>query len=237
MTVNNSRALLRFDPRSKLLLFIVTCVFVMSCTQEFPSLVVTGFVAFLLILCGKPFSALKYYIPYVAAVMLASFVLPRAHNGAAMLLMGILVIVRMLLPVVMSFSLVFQTTTISQFMAAFQKMHLPNSFIIPVAVMFRFIPTLQEEWQGIRQAMAFRDIPLSFGGIIRHPLQAVEHILIPMLFSASSVMDELAAASLARGLDSDRERTSLEEVKFMPSDYLLIISCITIMIFWFMYRI
>ena len=96
------------------------------------------------------------------------------------------------------------------------------TIVIPLAVMFRFIPTVQDEWNGVRKAMAFRGISMTPGAIFRHPFQTIEYILVPLLFSSVGVMEELAAASLARGMDSERARTSFEEVKLRGADFIAI---------------
>ena len=55
-----------------------------------------------------------------------------------------------------------------------------------------------------------------------------EYILVPLLFSSVGVMEELAAASLARGMDSKRERTSFEKVQLHLADVIaIIIFCTT----------
>ncbi len=45
-------------------------------------------------------------------------------------------------------------------------------------------------------------------------------MLVPLLFSTVGVMEELAAAALARGMDADRTRSSYEEVRFRAADYI-----------------
>ena len=52
-----------------------------------------------------------------------------------------------------------KTTSVSEFMLSFERMHLPNKLIIPLSVMFRF----SERFRGIgtwyvRDAMRFRGI-------------------------------------------------------------------------------
>ena len=98
-------------------------------------------------------------------------------------------------------------------------MRLPAFAVIPVAVLFRFIPTVQEEWSGIKKAMAFRGITVDLASVAKAPLRTVEYVLIPLLFSSISVMEELAAAALARGMDSDKRRTSYEEVRLGAADF------------------
>lgn len=60
-----------------------------------------------------------------------------------------------MLPIFMAGILLMKTTSVSEFMLSFERMHLPNKLIIPLSVMFRFIPTISEEWHSIRDAMRF----------------------------------------------------------------------------------
>ena len=66
--------------------------------------------------------------------------------------------------------------------------------------------------------MAFRGISLSFGSVLRHPGKTIEYVLVPLLFSTVGVMEELAAAALARGMDIDVRRSAFEEVRLRPAD-------------------
>ena len=50
-----------------------------------------------------------------------------------------------MLPIFMAGILLMKTTSVSEFMLSFERMHLPNKLIIPLSVMFRFIPTISEE--------------------------------------------------------------------------------------------
>ncbi|WP_195267810.1 energy-coupling factor transporter transmembrane component T [Eubacterium sp. 1001713B170207_170306_E7] len=232
----STSGIISIDPRVKLFLFVVTCAFVMGCTKTAPCLLLGSFLTLLLILSGRPLSAIKSYAFFMTSLFIFAFLMDRLHGVPGVLILTLAVVIRMLTPIIMAFTLVFQTTTISQFMASFQKMHVPVQVIIPVVVMFRFIPTVQEEWQCIRQAMAFRGISLSVGGLLRHPVLTLEHILIPLLFSAAAIMDELASASLARGLDSTRERTCLVEVKMGALDYGLLLCGVMFLALLFIYN-
>ena len=145
-----------------------------------------------------------------------------------------IVIYNSVLCFVVAFYLLIKTTRISQFLAAFQAMKLPVVFVIPFAVMFRFIPTVQEEFIGIRKAMAFRGIQMDFLSILKAPFRTIEYVLVPMLFSGVSVMEEMAAAALARGMDSEVKRTSYEKIKLRPRDYLvgLLFLGLAVMMIW-----
>ena len=79
--------------------------------------------------------------------------------------------------------------------------------------------------------MAFRGISLSPGAIIRKPFRTVEYVLIPLLFSSVSVMEELAAAAVARGMDADGKRSSYEEIKLHTADYVVMAAFIVLIVF------
>ena len=60
-------------------------------------------------------------------------------------------------------------------------MHVPEAVVIPCVVVIRFFPTIAEDYRQIRNAMALRGISSGGWGIVRHPTQSLEYILIPLL--------------------------------------------------------
>lgn len=221
---DDSGALVRLDPRTKLFIFFASSICGVKSYATVPSLVFGTVLCLILALCGKKWAAVKSWAALCLAVYLRVIIenSPGSHPMLTVVLSSLTMIYLFTFPIMMSFRLIMQTTRISHFMAAFQKMHLPTSLVIPIAVLFRFIPTVSEEWNGIRKAMAFRGISLDLGSILRKPLQAVEYVLVPLLFSSVAVMEELAAAAMARGLDSQRERTSYDEVSMKTADYIVL---------------
>ncbi len=211
-----------FDPRSKLVLFLVACFLMMNTPSSLVSLVFTSFIFLVGVYTGEYKGLKRKYITLMVALFLERLLLLLPQSAATMICLIIIVLLKLYLPLLMSFHIVYKTTTISEFMASFAKMHLPQTFSIPFAVMFRFIPTVQEEWDGIRHAMGFRGIGLRLKSVLKHPLQTAEYILVPLLFSCVNVMDELVAASLARGLDSKKTRTCIAQVRFGLLDYALV---------------
>lgn len=208
------------DPRVKLFLFVVTCCFAMSVTEPISCICLGVFLGVLLWLSGEKNFAVKSLLVMIPAVICSAYFISKISNIGGMLLLGICMLARMIILIVMAFTLVFRTTRTSQFMSALQKMKVPVHILIPIIIMFRFIPTVQEEWNGIRKAMLLKGISFGPVGIIRHPVTAIEHTLVPLLFSADTIIDELAAASLARGLDGDRPRTCLIQAEMKKTDYI-----------------
>jgi len=218
-------ARVKFDPRTKLLVFLTGGFVSLNCYNPFALSLYGAFLAFLLILSGKVTYAIKNFLIFVFIIYfrycIQNHVTGTDTIGAFIL--GITTIIVFCYPIMMSFYLVMNTTRISHFLASLSNMHLPSAVIIPTAVFFRFIPTVMEEWTGIRKAMAFRGISLDIFSIIKSPFKTIEYVLIPLLFSSMSVMEELASAAIARGLDSEGRRTSFEEAKLRMQDYLVMI--------------
>jgi energy-coupling factor transport system permease protein len=105
---------------------------------------------------------------------------------------------------------VVSTTTVSEFICAMEKMHMPQGITIPLSVMFRFFPTVLEEAGSINKAMSMRDI--KFGGT--KVFQMLEYRLIPMMTCSVKIGQELSAASLTRGLGGPDKRTNICKIGF-----------------------
>ena len=222
---DDSKALLRLDPRTKLFIFLACGVTSLYTYSGLYILLFAGAVCAVYALCGKPWTALKAFLLFALALYLKEVV---DHTGSSapvvVLLVSVLcTIILYSLPTILSILLIVQTTRISQFLSALTAMHLPVKAVIPVAMLFRFIPTVQDEWNGIRKAMALRGISLKFGAVLSHPGKTIEYVLVPLLFSTIGVMEELAAAALSRGMDIDVKRTSYEEVHLRAADYFVML--------------
>lgn len=110
------------------------------------------------------------------------------------------------------------TTTVSEFIAAMERIHLSDKIIIPLSVVFRFFPTIKEEYSYIKDAMRMRGINLC-----GDPVKMLEYRLVPLMISITKIGDELSASALIRGLDSSGKRTNICKIGFKLLDVLLII--------------
>lgn len=214
--------MVRFDPRTKFVVFLASLAVSANSFNAAAHELYCFVLCVMLFLCGKKWNAVKMVLMLGLAVYVRTCMEMQA-TGAKIVVTIISFLVTIFLyffPMLVSLLIITQTTRVNQFLSAFQAMHIPTKIVIPIAVMFRFIPTVGEEWNGVRKAMAFRGMSLEPSAIIRHPVKTVEHILIPLLFSCISIMEELAAAALARGMDSDKTRTSYETVRLKSYDYI-----------------
>ena len=109
----------------------------------------------------------------------------------------------------------------------------PHSLLlVPLAVLFRFFPTLLQDVKSIRQAMRFRGIALNGWSYVRHPLQTVEYFLIPLLMSAENTATELSATALVRGLSAKNPHTSVYTLRLKLADY-VVFGTVLLLIFLF----
>ena len=113
---------------------------------------------------------------------------------------------------VMGFYLI-DTTSVSEFVAAMERVHAPQGLVIPVSVVFRFFPTVKEEYAAIRDAMKMRGI-----STFRSPMQMLEYRIVPLMISVAKIGEDLSAAALTRGLGAPIKRTNICKIGFGAVD-------------------
>ena len=74
------------------------------------------------------------------------------------------------------------TTTVSEFIASMEKIHIPEKIIIPMSVVFRFFPTVKEEYRAIQDAMKMRGITT-----FRSPIKMLEYRIVPLMISITKI--------------------------------------------------
>lgn len=121
-----------------------------------------------------------------------------------------------------------RTTKVSEFNAAMERMHVSEKISIPLSVMFRFFPTIADEFSSINDAMRMRDI--RFGG--KNVTKMIEYRLVPLLVCSAKIGEELNAAAITRGLGADRKRTNVCQIGFHAQDYILFTLCVIPYVIW-----
>lgn len=210
------------DPRSKLAVFIAACLSAFSGLTHPQEFVLLALCVGITLLCQKWKRA--FYTGLIFAVMFLCdlFLAPRLSGILQNIIMLACHFCRFILPMFAAFYIVTQTSRIGEYISAFTQMHLPNEVIIPLAVMLRFVPTIQEEWQMVNQALRLRGMALTWKNVLRRPLQMMEYMLVPFLLQCSIIVDEMSAAVMARGFDKNMPRTSYAEVQMKALDWCII---------------
>ena len=211
-----------FDPRTKLLLLVFFSVIVMIDVVDGPAYIVRVIMTFVpvVLICmeGKTHIGARFTVLFILASWLQAFAQKNIGGVAGMLILFLCYMVTQFAPTMITVWYCISTTRISEFMAAMNRMRMPQGLSISIAVMMRFFPTLAEEYRSIRDAMRMRGIQFGGGSISR----MVEYRLIPLLFSCISIGDELSAAAVTRGLGAPVQRTNVCEIGFRRRDFVLI---------------
>lgn len=219
------RPYLWMDPRGKFLVFIAACFVPLRGVPRPVEALFFAFVCLLLVNGRQIALAAKMLAAFAGMLLLDVTVAPLINGAAGVLFLTVTRVARIFFPVTMSCILIIRTTTVSEFVAAFQKLRVSDKIIIPFSVMFRFIPTVKEEWDAIKSAMRFRGIGISARTVLTRPMLTLEYTMVPLLMSATKITDELCAASLSRGLEAGRKRTCITRLAFGPVDWLITLIC------------
>lgn len=211
-----------FDPRSKLCTILFASFLLMFPLSFHAEIIFVTLLFGLFILNGGFKKGLIFYCIFWFLVVGDYLLFPYIDNGFAAFIDFLFVGNRRMLPTIMAATFALNRTKISEWIAALKKCHLPFSVIIPLTVLFRFFPTLFQDFRSIRNAMKYRGIAVSTVDLFLHPLQTMEFIIVPILMSAENTSLDLSSAALVRGLANPTKHTSVYEIRLKIQDYLLI---------------
>lgn len=101
-----------------------------------------------------------------------------------------------------------------------RRLYLPESVILALAVMVRFLPKIWADYKAIQQALILRGIILTPWDMIRRPLTYFEQVSMPLLMSASRSAQYLTIASLTKAVGARPDKkTSYRYYPFGVLDY------------------
>ena len=224
------------DPRTKLFMLVTITTLMFSTSNEGIMNVVKpilSLIPFALILSERRFkTAGKYALLYVACFILERLALNVWSGMLSFMVLAVSSIMTRFAPGIMTGAYLISSTFVSEFIGAMERMHITEKIIIPLSVIFRFFPTIGEEYQAIRDAMKMRNI--RFGG--RNPFLMIEYRLIPLMVSVVKISDELSAAALTRGLGAPVRRTNVCEIGFHVQDIIAIVLCLACFAVFFLQK-
>ena len=206
-----------YDSRIKLLLILLTSALAFALGGGLTGLLLFGVVCLFALLSGLWKTSIKFAIVYIVLLVLAQ-VLP-IHLTFFLL---------RILTIALALNILFQTTEISELIAALQASHIPQAIVIPVAIILRFLPSLKQDVLYIKQGMKTRGVGLSFWRIVSHPAQTYEGFLIPILMRLLMTATELSASAETRGISYPCEKTHYILVDFRLRDSILLIGMLAL---------
>ena len=219
-------AKIKFDPRTKMLLLFTMALFVLGgaggnlFNQYLPLFCMIPLLLFAIEHKWK--KLITYLLLYGTSYALYLYAVPYLKGFWGYILLAYCGILTRFLPGIVTAAYLMETTKVNEFNAAMERMHVTNKITIPLSVMFRFFPTIAEEFSSINDAMRMREIKL--GG--KNAGEMVEYRLIPLMVCSAKIGEELNAAAITRGLGGDVRRTNVCKIGFHIQDYILIFICL-----------
>lgn len=219
-------AKIKFDPRTKMLLLFTMALFVLGgaggnlFNQYLPLFCMIPLLLFAFEHKWK--KLITYLLLYGTSYAFYLYAVPYLKGFWGYILLAYCGILTRFLPGIVTAAYLMETTKVNEFNAAMERMHVTNKITIPLSVMFRFFPTIAEEFSSINDAMRMREIKL--GG--KNAGEMVEYRLIPLMVCSAKIGEELNAAAITRGLGGDVRRTNVCKIGFHIQDYILIFICL-----------
>lgn len=131
-----------------------------------------------------------------------------------------------LYPIYMLGSLLIIKVPMNELLFILDKLCIPKNVSIPIAVIYRYIPTILKEISYVHESLKMRGLNSSFRSILCHPIKCAENMLVPLLFRSERISEELSAASLCKGLSTRRQRSCCMKVRFSVVDILYVIGTV-----------
>lgn len=215
--------MIAIDPRTKVILLLITAAFSALIPNGIYTIVWTALIAILGALLGEYVRTLRAAAVFAALWMFIIFILPHLSGVMHTSFLVWLGLIFKCYPCCMIAEIMIATTQIGEFMAAMAKWKVPRNIVIPIAIMFRYFPTVKEDWNHIKDAMALRGISLSPWYFAKNPESVIDALYLPILVTASKTADELTASAITRGIENPKMRTSRLDIRIRLIDHVVII--------------
>lgn len=133
-----------------------------------------------------------------------------------------LIMLSKIYPAFLTLKIMSARAQMNEMLYAFDRMHIPKSFSIPLMVVYRYVPTILQEFKRIDESLKMRGLCFSFENM-KHPIRTVGNYIVPILARSEKISEELSAASLCKGLNTERDRTSLTDVRISAQDIIYLV--------------
>lgn len=209
-----------------LLLTLISCTVSIFAKDYYMHALFMGWLCIILVYFGFYKQSLFYVVIYTFTTFWLLEMIPKGIVFISPMLLGM--VYKFIVPIMAAY-LTFKIPS-GKLIAVFQKCALPQNIILILLVIIRFIPTISGEFKTIREAMRVRGFTGSVKRVLFHPLQTMEYAVVPLIFRSIKVGDELAAASIVRGIENPTKKNSYYETKFTKVDVIILFISICLMI-------
>lgn len=225
---------LYLDPRTKIVLCLAVSFIMLDSTTSLVvnalQIALTALPLIFLLMLGKHKMAVYYVCAYAFASLVPALLVSYLPAVINLLFTGMIALMTQILPGMMMAYFLLASTSVSEFVTAMDRLHVPKSISVPMSVLFRFFPTIVEEYGHVRDAMRMREV-----GNLRQPMAMLEYRMVPFMTSIVSIGNDLAASALTRGLSAPVRRTNVCPIGFTWRDGLALVltgGCIAIFLIY-----
>ncbi|MCR5208965.1 MAG: energy-coupling factor transporter transmembrane protein EcfT [Lachnospiraceae bacterium] len=230
-----SKSWFKLDPRTKLMMLITIGLIMMSGTNvgmDYALRLVCVTLPFVMLLTIGNYRAMIWYVLiFFGAVLFEGLWLTKINGVLNIIVMTFCGVITRFGPGYVFGWYVVRSTSASEFITSMERMHFPGAITIPMAVMFRYFPTLKEDYSSIHDAMRMREI----GESVKNPFVYIEYILVPLMMSTVQIANDLSAASLSKGLGVNRKRTHICQIRMTALDYIVVVVMAVMLVLSFVY--
>lgn len=218
---------MRFDARSKILLVIFAGVTYGMHVTVWERIYLLGGIAVCSFLVGRFKMALVSLFGYLLVHQMSQVeLLPMWLFRFTFLLSHIWV-------PLMAGHFLLLTTSAYELIHGLRKWRLPESFLLTLGVMFRFLPLIKKEIRVIQASLKTRGIFLRKRHIFLRPHRYAEYILVPLMMSLLRSAQDLTIASLTKGLAVGKRPSEFVQSRWTWLDWSVCAWCISFLILKF----
>ena len=205
----------RFHPATKLLYWLVLTIVISTSDNH---LVYAAYAALMLLTAadGRLITALFGSASF-GALWAANVLLPDT------LFSFILVLFPRIIAIGISMMTLIGRNEASRTIAALRNMHLPERFIMIVAVIFRFFPVLSGDMKLLRQSIRTRGAFVTLWQKLRALPSYIEILTVPMALRVIRIAETLSASAETRGIDLKRRKSNFLSLRFSAWDILFFV--------------
>lgn len=210
----------KIDPRAKLLQTVLTAIVSFVINSDLGMAIHATVLLIFMLYLGLRKAGLKSTAFFIALFMFKLFILNPYRTEIASVVSLIVFTALKLYPFFVVFFIIIKTVDVTELICAMERMHMPRSFVLALAVTMRFIPTVHKEVGYIRDAMKMRNIQSGLFAFLTHPIRTTEFIIVPLMMRSVRVSDELSAAAVTRAIERPGKRTSYCNLRIGFADFL-----------------
>ncbi len=233
--MTNPRRINHIDPRIKFIHTLIAGILLFIVRSNAGVVLNVAFMVAILLFLGLYGCAARltiYTVVLYGLTQLLAFI-----GGSVATFIGVTVYIFFkFAPVMGIYYMMTKSISASELVNALEKIGLPRSITITLAVTLRFMPTIGQEMSVLKDSMKIRNIPLNFWNVIKAPLMMMEFVMVPLMMRFVKVAEELAAAAVARGIERPGQRGTLIEINLRLQDFIYLFVVILYAVFLYCFE-